>query len=275
QAGDIIKSQTGFAQYVDNTIKWVGNLTQLKPLNGYMLKATQAGTLTYPAQIISNDSAEVRRENPVQTFWTVDATQFEHNMTLIGMFHYTNTNATTANMELGAFVGDEVRGVAEAVYIEGLDAYMFFLTSYANTSGEQLHFKLFDAATGDVEILEEKMTFSPNYHQGSIAEPVPFNLQSTSVTEGNDEQFFEVQPNPFRNETECRLVLPYAQNIVLSISDMNGIVVSDVRVLASEGLNTIAWNGLSNTGSQLSSGVYVVRLKTEKGIMTRKVVLQR
>jgi hypothetical protein len=276
QAGDIIKSQTDFAQYVSSSVGWVGSLNYLKPLHGYLLKTASAGTLTYPNQgVINGDPSEERGKDNMEAFWSVDATQYEHNMTLIGIFQYSNTNATTSNMELGAFVGDEIRGVAQAVYIDMLDAYMFFLTSYANINSEELHFKLFDAATGEIQLLEEKLAFSINQHHGSIADPVPFSLHATGTYEGNDNHSFDVQPNPFRNETVCRIVLPYAQDINLSICDLNGMEVSNVQVMAHEGLNSIAWNGLTHAGAQLSNGVYVVRLKTELGITTRKVVLQR
>jgi hypothetical protein len=274
-AGDLIKSQTEFATYVNSSIGWVGSLSQLKPLKGYMLKSTLAGTLTYPSQPFTNDPVEDHRENTMLTFWNVDATQYEHNMTLIGIFHDNNMNATTANMELGAFVGDEIRGVAEAVHIENPDTYLFFLTSYSNTNGEQLHFKLFDSNTGEVQDLAENMTFSANFHQGSIDEPIPFTLPTTGTAELVDDQFFEVQPNPFRNETVCRISLPNVQEIVISVSDMNGIEVYNVQALAHEGMNTYAWDGKSTSGNPLNNGVYVVRLKTEHGISTRKVVLQR
>ena len=241
-----------------------------------MLRTAQTGTLTYPPQsIINDDPAVLRGERTMPTFWTVDATQYENSMTLIGVFQYDDFNATTANMELGAFVGEEIRGVAEAIYIDALDTYMFFLTSYANVSGEQLHFKLFDAATGEVQMLEQKMNFSANNHQGSIADPVPFTLQSTATNEANDEQSFEVQPNPFRNETFCRIVLINAQDMYLSITDLNGREVSFIKTFAHEGLNTISWDGRSASGPALSNGVYIMRLETEQGIMTRKVVLQR
>ena len=135
---------------------------------------------------------------------------------------------------------------------------------------------MYDAVSGEVQQLEENIIFSPNHHQGSIAEPVPFHLQTTGIGDPEDEeQLFELQPNPFRDETVVRVVLPSPETIVVSISDMNGKTVFDVKVEAQEGLNTIPWNGLSETGDQLSSGVYVVRLKTGQGILTRKVVLQR
>lgn len=276
QQGDLIKSQTAFAQFVNGSTGWVGSLTELNPLNGYMLKMTQAGTLTYPPQITSPDEIEERGTGPVATFWTVDPTQFEHNMTLIGMFQTNGINATIETMELGAFVGDEIRGVAQAVYIEALQSYMFFLTSYANLSGEQLQFKLFDAATGAVQSLEETMSFSPNLHQGSIEQPLPFTLESaTGTTEVSSVESFEIRPNPFQGETVFRIVLSDAQDINLSITDVSGKEVSNVQALAQVGLNTIKWDGLSSSGSPLSSGVYFVRLKTEQGTITKKVVMQR
>ncbi len=275
QAGDIIKSQSAFAQYVNSTIGWVGSLTHLKPLNGYMLKTASAGTITYPNSGFTEDPIVSRGAPPLSQLWSVDATQYEHNMTLIGMFQYDNTNATMVDMELGAFVGEEIRGAAQAVYIENLDAYMFFLTSYANTNGEQFHFKLYDPSTGEVLDMEEKIMFSPNFHQGSIGSPVPFTLQSTSTAESGEEQVFEVSPNPFRHETVCRFGLTNDQVISMSIIDLHGKEVYFVQTLASSGLNTLTWNGHSNTGVELSSGVYIVRLKTDEGILTRKVVLQR
>jgi hypothetical protein len=119
QAGDIIKSQTAFAQFVSNAVGWVGSLSTLRPPNGYLLKMATAGTITYPPQSIMNDGPPASRgERNMPTFWTVDATQYENSLTLIGMFQFNNANATEASMELGAFVGGEIRGVASAVYID-------------------------------------------------------------------------------------------------------------------------------------------------------------
>jgi hypothetical protein len=81
-----------------------------------------AGTIIYPpASFTDDDPPTSRDERILPTFWTVDATKYEHSMTLIGIFQDNNTNVTTASMELGAFVGEEIRGVAEAIYIDYLD----------------------------------------------------------------------------------------------------------------------------------------------------------
>ncbi|MEP6792854.1 MAG: LamG-like jellyroll fold domain-containing protein, partial [Saprospiraceae bacterium] len=276
QAGDIIKNQSAFAQYVSNAVGWIGNLTELKQPEGYLLMVNTGGNISWPAAPFTDGHPFHTRQEPADTtLWTIDPSQFEHNMTLIGMFYDNHTNATQSQMELGAFAGDELRGSAQAIYVDYLDAYMFFLTIYANTSGEQIHFKLFDPVTGDIQLLEEEMTFSPNDHNGSIDSPVPFSLRTTAVIETGSELSFEFQPNPFQNETVCEIILPHAQDIDLTVMDLNGKVVSNVHVPAREGLNLLKWNGKSDTGSSLINGMYIMHLIAADSHLTRKVILQR
>jgi hypothetical protein len=113
-------------------------------------------------------------------FWTVDPTQYEYSMTLVGMLAHSGIDTTLAGHEIGVFAGNELRGSAKAIYLDRLDMHLFFLTMYANTAGELLHFKLYDAATGQVTNLTETMYFTAGLHQGSVQSPVPFGYQSTT-----------------------------------------------------------------------------------------------
>ena len=276
QTGDLIKSQVAFAQYINPQFGWIGNLQYLQPPNGYQIKVSVPGTLTYPppTQQITNDPVKNRGEQPV-AFWTVNPTQFEQNMTLIGMLKVNNANVTTATMELGVFVGNEVRGSALAIYIPPLNAYQFFLTTYANSGGEQLKFKLFDSSTGTVRDSSEMMWFTSDLHQGSIELPVPFTLRTSGLANLAVEQSFDVQPNPFSEETMLRFALSHSQEVTISIFEVSGQEVSRLRQQARNGLNAVTWDGTSDAGLRLGTGVYFVRLSTEDGIVTRKVVLQR
>lgn len=277
-AGDLIKSQTEFAQYINPTHGWLGNLKFMQPPQGYQIKLASTGTLTYP--LLPPNRTSAIADAPFKgpgigaSFWTVDAAQFEHSTTLIGMLNVDDANATAATMELGAFVGGELRGAGQAVRIEPLQAYLFFLTAYANTTGEELTFKLFDAATGTVQDLNEKLAFSANEHRGSLDEPVPFTLKTSGVGEmpvlG---QAFEVQPNPFHTETMFKFSLPRAQEVALTVVNTAGQLVSEARFAAHEGLNTRIWKPESADGSRLETGVYFVRLETATGAIVRKIVL--
>ncbi len=286
QTGDLIKSQVAFAQYINPAFGWIGNLQYMQPPNGYQIKLSVPGTLTYPPPSTNRSinpgqtlqTAPIKtldRGAPTSSFWTVDPTKFEKSMTLIGMLRVNGSNATSSTMELGVFAGTEIRGTATAIYIAPLQSYLFFLTTYSNTGGEQLRFKLFDSSTGTVQVLNEVMYFSPDLHQGSIEAPVPFTMGITGTDEIQSEQAFEVQPNPFSTETLLRFVLPKAQEVRISVLNINGALVSFVQANASEGLNTLRWKAQSETGTPLSSGVYFIRLETAAGSVIRKVILQK
>ncbi len=274
---DLIKSQVAFAIYVDDIYGWVGNLKFLQPPQGYQIKVADAGVLRYPAKPFRPEIIAGRGEAdpPPAAYWTVDPGRYEFGMTLIGALEDNGQNVTTATMELGAFAGNEVRGAAQAIPVDTLGTYQFFLTCYANTNGEQLKFKLYDAATGEVWNLAETMYFSADQHQGTIADPVAFTLKSLGTVGSAMALSFDVTPNPFTTEAFIRFTLAHTQDIALTVYDVQGREVSAVRTQAATGLNVLRWSGLSSSGQQLEPGVYLVRLQTDAGVTSKKVVLQR
>lgn len=282
QTGDLIKSQISFAQYINPTFGWIGNLKYMAPPHGYQIKLSSPGTLLYPPysdNFSGNGNSEKALargpgEESSPSFWNVDPTQYEYSMTLIGMLKVDNANATTATMELGAFVNGELRGSGQAIYIAPLQSYLFFMTAYANSIGEQLKYKLFDNSNGTIRDLSEQMFFSPDLHQGSIETPVPFTYLSTGTHNVTQVQSFEVQPNPFHTETVFRFGLKQAQDVRITVTDLSGKAVSQVKVAAREGMNSLSWRGQSDAGTLLAAGVYFVHLQTESGTLVQKVVLQ-
>ncbi len=294
QVGDLIKSQTAFAQYLDATFGWVGNLKNMAAPNGYQIKMSAPGTLIYPPKPNNKaaagdvrfvnflkvdksvDAADERGDGPISSFWQVDPTQFEYSSTLIGALNINGLNATTASMELGAFAGNDVRGAGQAVFVSPTVGYVFFLTSYSNKSGEKLQFKLFDNATGQVQDLAETQVFTPDQHQGTLAVPVPFTLAVTVTGTAilQNRGTFEVQPNPFRGETEFRFTLPQAEEVTMTISNVGGQTVATRRISGFAGLNTLLWKGQTDAGERLAAGVYFARLATGAGSVVRKVVVE-
>jgi len=269
-SGDIIKGQYGFAQYIPPH-GWIGNLNYLVPPQGYQIKLTGAGTLTYPPKsLIGSEQVAARGETETGTaYWNVDPTQFENSMTLVGMYANGEQNATTASHEIGAFAGAELRGAAKALYVEPLDRYVFFLTVFSNGSGEQLRFKLHNSETGQVRDLVETMFFAPQQHQGTIESPVPFTTQTTSTDAGNgtiNPFLLDVQPNPFADGTLIRFNLVRDQEVQFSVTDLQGREVQRFRKLARPGWNALEWQ------PDLSAGVYFLRLQTTEGVAVQKVV---
>lgn len=266
--GDIIKGQTAFAQYLSG-FGWLGSLQFLEAPKGYLLKIGSSGTLSYPQPLLGNRPIAPRgsQTTPAAAYWSVDPAQYEYSMTLIGMLSVDGQNGTQAQQELGVFAGNELRGSAPALYIEPLGAYLFFLTAYANISGEQLSFKLYDSATGQVQPLAEKSYFTANQHSGSIETPVPFTFPTSGMNETQSALLLDVQPNPFSETTMVRFGSDAAQEVQLSVSDVAGRTVYRQKIAATAGLNTVSWDAAA-----VQPGVYFIRLETANGMAVRKVV---
>jgi hypothetical protein len=271
--GDIIKSQEAFAQYIGAPHGWIGNLKFMEAPKGYQIKVANPGTLTYPenTQFKGGEPAD-RGENPEQaSFWTVNPSQYEYGSTFIGMLSVDGTNATTASLELGAFHGNEVRGSAQAVFIPSMNMYLFFMTMYSNVSGQPIHFKLYNAGTGEIISLSETMTFTPDLHQGTVAAPVPFTLTSTGTSEGSlSVTSFSAVPNPFHSETYLQFVTGKRESAEILITDVCGNLVTRIEVNTVSGLNTVQWNAAGGN----PAGVYLAQLKTESGVLSCKLILQ-
>jgi hypothetical protein len=86
----------------------------------------------------------------------------------------------------------------------------------------------------------------------------------------------EVLPNPFGPSTSVACTLPADDRIDLSIFDVSGRLVS---VLAARtvvaGRHRWRWDGHDLEGDDLGSGVYLVRLKTTHGVVSRRITILR
>ena len=85
-------------------------------------------------------------------------------------------------------------------------------------------------------------------------------------------------PNPFNSDTVIRFALPKRTNIELTVFNLTGQRVATlVEGERRAGAYTIRWDGRSDDGRELASGVYLYRLRTdrEKLLETRKLLLLR
>lgn len=271
--GDIIKSQEAFAQYVNATHGWIGNLKFMEPPKGYQIKVANPGTLVYPENSqFRGESPSDRGENAVlSSFWSVNPAQYEYGSTFIGMLSANGANVTTANLELGAFYGNEVRGSAQATFIPSMNVYMFFMTMYSNEFGQPISFKLYNAGTGEIISLSETMVFTPDLHLGTVVSPVPFTLQSTATSEETLLlRNFVAVPNPFRSGTSLQFTSEYQETAEILITDVCGNLVERINVNTVSGLNTVAWN----PAAYIQPGIYMAQLKTSSGVLSCKLILQ-
>lgn len=85
---------------------------------------------------------------------------------------------------------------------------------------------------------------------------------------------FLAQPNPFNPRTLVRYALPWASHVSLKVYDQRGRLVRNlVSEVQAAGPMSAEWDGRDDEGRQLSSGVYFLKLATDQGVRTGKVVL--
>jgi hypothetical protein len=80
--------------------------------------------------------------------------------------------------------------------------------------------------------------------------------------------------NPLRRGATMAFTIPQSGIVRVDVFDVAG---RHVRVLQngelSRGRHELKWNGLSNTGKSLAAGLYLARLTTQSGVVTRKLVM--
>lgn len=180
--GDIIKSQTLFAQYVAG-VGWIGNLSFLEPLKGYLLKISNAGTLTYPTTnslssgltgTIGLSDKEAARGLQLQSLqetpMTFDYTQYEQTMNLIGKV---NGMEIDDEDELRAYIDGVLVGTNKAIVDK--KERLFFQTIYYQDE-QNIQFKLFKADRNKEFSLDKSVVFKSETLVGLVENPVVFNI---------------------------------------------------------------------------------------------------
>ncbi len=287
--GDIIKSQLQFAQYLSGA-GWIGNLKTLNAPNGYLIKLANADTLVYPDPLsLRGNPTGSQRDKVVPVYsgktavedtpiaampfaqWTVDPVNFEYTMNLIAIVvdNETSGNQLKEGDEVGAFVNGEVRGSGKAIYIPLLNAYMVFMTVYANKDGESLEFRFYDGNGSQVYALAERMDFKINGIVGKADDPVELHLAGPSATgDVLEVKGMEVFPNPFSGTLQLRYIHAGGDQVVLTIRDMLGTVIDKKSVKVKSGMNTMEWR----PNSQLAGGSYILQLENDTNTYTQKVL---
>ncbi|MEO1253376.1 MAG: cadherin repeat domain-containing protein, partial [Bacteroidota bacterium] len=127
-----------------------------------------------------------------QPSWSVNPSDFQFSMNVIGVVNVNGIEETDANNIVGVFVGTEVRGVINTnVVVSGRN--LAFLQIYSNVSqGETLTFKVYDASSNTEIELINTLTFEDGALVGGNTDPLELrdnnaptalNLDNLSVLE--------------------------------------------------------------------------------------------
>ncbi|MFC2106802.1 FlgD immunoglobulin-like domain containing protein [Bacteroidota bacterium] len=132
---------------------------------------------------------------------------------------------------------------------------------------------------GFYEGFAEYQTVDPVYSQADIGENnhyLLFQIDIVSLKEQeNDDNNFVVSPNPFSGPVNISFNNSKAGNINLTVYNLNGRTCKTIfSGYKKEGTHTIFWNGKSDSGKDLPKAVYLLVLKTEKMIKSKKIIMR-
>ena len=89
-----------------------------------------------------------------------------------------------------------------------------------------------------------------------------------------DFQILSAYPNPFNARVTININSSMDTDGNLDIFDISGRLIKSFNTITIiNGNNKFEWDGLNNLGKKLPSGVYITSLKTELGILNRKIIL--
>ncbi len=183
--GDLIKARNRFATFTTD-LRWEGNLTALRPGEGYLFRRMAPGTVDIafyrqsasaaPRRTNADDQANNNQSPITNHLYTNPAAAT--NMTLIARIDEPMANAN-ANAELRVFVGDELACVATPISISNderpttNDRY-YFLTVQSDKVGE-LRFELDGESLEPFDISTSRgleISYSADSHYGTLESPV-------------------------------------------------------------------------------------------------------
>ncbi len=254
---DIIKALDDFSTYSGG--QWVGTLTTMNSGEGYLYYATNATAFNYPTTRVFPASREVMPSRAVASGgspWSYDANRYPDNSTLIGKLFVDGNSTIGGIYTVGAFCGNECRGVGKYV------GDVLFITVHGTLGEDQkVTFKAWENATGNEYPISETIKFK-GQQEGSYQNPMVLHANVTTDIAHITTTGYSVYPKPLRS----RLYV-----------NGNTLAIKSIKMLAADGSVAIAQNGYTEQGmdiSNLTPGVYVVAIMSDNGEMYYEKVIK-
>jgi hypothetical protein len=150
-----VKSQTQSVLKMEDSL--TGDLSEMQPGLGYMIKTTAAGTLQYPMAQISTLNRILDQDRGCITPWS-PITGNQYTMIAMGNVYLAGELINTAGYYIASF---GPRGIADCRSLSEVTGNgTYFTTIRGNTNGKPLSFKLYECSTGNVYEIEELLPFA-------------------------------------------------------------------------------------------------------------------
>lgn len=260
----VAKDIYGGVYMPSQNLSTIGNL---QPGQGYKVYVSQDATLSYPssggnaAATVAQTSTGPRQRAAESAVVIVDASTLSDGMTL------------TARTNDGRTVGrGTVRDGTAVVVIHGDDAYTQELDGA--TPGDALSLVAASSKTSETETPIQVRSVKDLIRQTpaktvSYAPDAVLAVEATSQPESVTLE--PSSPNPVHSSGELRFSVPSQTNVKLDVYDLLG---RRITRLVDEA-KPAGWHSVRFDASQLSSGVYFVRLSADGVQQTQKLTVVR
>lgn len=250
---DQIKGRHNYASYLGYGL-WYGTLNTLEPGQGYMYKSNgnETKTLVYQTGRGEEIKPNVTTENNIFTPYVEN---YADNMTLTAVIDMDGEELRSEGYELAVFVGNECRGSVKLMYVEPVDRYVAFLMAFGE-GGEAMRLVLTD---GNVAFESDDMVvFAADDIIGKLTEPEVIHFGTTL---GLDNR--QAQINIFPNPTKDFVNVEGNNMCKVEVVNVFGQVVFS---------NEVETDHLQFDLSEYPVGLYMMRVVTNKGIITNQII---
>ena len=179
--GDLIKAHNRFAYFSEDK-KWVGDLTSLRPGEGYFLRRLAPGNVKIRFFNSPNSASALTQKRSVSANGLAGETgMFTNphaatNMTMIARLENSSLGAPDVRPEIRVFINDELAAIATPLVID--NEALYFLTIQSDKSGT-IRFETVDgivltplSTEGASPLINSPLMYAPNAHAGSLKAPV-------------------------------------------------------------------------------------------------------
>ncbi len=253
---DVIKGRNGSSTYISSGSynQWYGTLSALEPGQGYMYKSNSSTpkTLTFQS---GRDGDNIEATTHEGTVFTPNRNWFADNMLVTAVIDLGGQELRSEKYEVAAFVDGECRGSVKLMYVEPLDRYVAFLL-VSGEAGEKLSFVLTDGNSIDNSV--DNIKYVVDGIEGSPTEPVVLHFNPLSASE----DCVRVYPNPSKD-----------------VFNIEGEGIQKVEVVNAFGqvvyIREAEGDAIRIDLGNCASGVYMLRVVSEKGITTQQILKTR
>jgi len=176
---------------------------------------------------------------------------------ILGLISELTNIRPDADLKVAASSGNKIADLVFRV-ADGYEAEITTFTTSRPTHELTFIYNRYEAGVPLVESYAP--LFESNVSFKNVALPTAFALSQN-------------YPNPFNPSTSFALDLPVASDYSIRVYNVAGQLVKTFDGHAEAGRVNITWDGRSNQGTSVASGVYFYRAEAQAFVQTRKMML--